>query len=42
MKAIGSVKESLNAEKRVSITPKTVKNFTNLNFSIFWSDYRSM
>ena len=35
MKVIGSVKEDLNTEKRVSISPETVKKFANLNFSIF-------
>jgi len=34
MKAIGSVKEDLSVEKRVSITPESVKNLTNLGFSI--------
>jgi len=34
MKAIGSVKEDLSIEKRVSITPDNVKKFTNLGFSI--------
>ncbi len=35
MKIIGSVKEDLVVEKRISITPDTVKKFTNLNFSVF-------
>ena len=35
MKKIGSVKEDLTTEKRISITPETVKKFTDLNFSIF-------
>ena len=35
MKNIGSVKEDLTTEKRISITPETVKKFINLNFSIF-------
>ena len=35
MKAIGSLKEDLNIEKRISITPETVKKFVELNFSIF-------
>ena len=35
MKAIGSLKEDLNIEKRISITPETVKKFVQLNFSIF-------
>jgi len=34
MKIIGSVKEDLAAEKRVSLTPETVKKFTSLKFSI--------
>jgi len=35
MKSIGSLKEDLNIEKRISITPETVKKFVDLNFSIF-------
>ena len=35
MKIIGSVKEDLSQDKRISITPETVKRFKNLNFSIF-------
>jgi len=35
MKIIGSVKEDLNTEKRISITPETVKKFTDLKFSVF-------
>ena len=35
MKNIGSVKEDLATEKRISITPETVKKFTDSNFSIF-------
>jgi len=35
MKNIGSVKEDLALEKRLSITPDIVKKFNNLNFSIF-------
>jgi len=35
MKIIGSVKEDLSVEKRISITPETVKKFVNLNFSVF-------
>ena len=35
MKSIGSVKENLNAEKRISITPSTAKKLNDLNFSIF-------
>ena len=34
MKIIGSVKEDLSAEKRVSITPESIKKFVNLGFSI--------
>lgn len=34
MKIIGSVKEDLSAEKRVSITPESVKKFTSLGFSV--------
>jgi len=34
MKIIGSVKEDLSVEKRISITPETVKKFKNLNFSV--------
>ena len=35
MKNIGSVKEDLALEKRLSITPDVVKKFNSLNFSIF-------
>ena len=35
MKIIGSVKEDLAKEKRISITPETIKKFTDLNFSVF-------
>ena len=35
MKIIGSVKEDLASEKRISITPETVKQLINLNFSVF-------
>jgi len=35
MKIIGSVKEDLRTEKRISITPETVKKFINLKFSVF-------
>jgi len=35
MKIIGSVKEDLSKEKRISITPETIKKFTNLKFSVF-------
>ena len=34
MKIIGSVKEDLAVEKRISITPETIKKFTDLKFSI--------
>ena len=34
MKIIGSVKEDLDKEKRISITPETIKKFTNLNFTV--------
>ena len=34
MKIIGSVKEDLNSEKRVSLTPETIKKFTSLKFSV--------
>jgi NAD(P) transhydrogenase subunit alpha len=34
MKVIGSVKEDLTIEKRISITPETIKKFTDLKFSI--------
>ena len=34
MKIIGSVKEDLNIEKRISITPEVVKKFIQLGFSI--------
>ena len=34
MKTIGSVKEDLSLEKRVSVTPESVKKFTKLGFSI--------
>ena len=35
MKIVGSVKEDLVAEKRISITPETTKKFTDLKFSVF-------
>ena len=35
MKIIGSVKEDLAVEKRVSITPETVKKLTKINLSVF-------
>ena len=34
MITIGSVKEDLNTEQRISVSPETVKKFTDLNFSI--------
>ena len=34
MKIIGSVKEDLNIDKRISITPETTKKFVGLGFSI--------
>ena len=34
MNVIGSVKEDLSIEKRVSITPEIIKKFTNLGFTI--------
>ena len=34
MKIIGSVKEDLASEKRVSVTPETVKKLVDLNFSV--------
>ena len=35
MKIIGSVKEDLASEKRISITPETVEKLINLNFFVF-------
>jgi len=35
MKIIGSLKEDLTAEKRISITPETIKKFIDLKFSVF-------
>jgi len=35
MKVIGSVKENLNMEKRVSITPETTKKLIDLKFTVF-------
>ena len=35
MKIIGSVKEDFASEKRVSVTPETVKKLIDLNFSVF-------
>ena len=32
---IGSIKEDLNLEKRISIVPETVKKLVDLNFSVF-------
>ena len=34
MKIVGSVKEDLNIEKRISITPETVKKFIHLGISV--------
>ena len=34
MKIIGSVKEDITAEKRISITPETIKKFADLKFSL--------
>ena len=34
MKIIGSVKEDLDKDKRISITPETIKKFIDLNFSV--------
>jgi len=34
MKIIGSVKEDLNVEKRISVTPETVAKLIRLNFSV--------
>ena len=34
MKTVGSVKEDLSLEKRISVTPETVTKFTELNFSV--------
>ena len=35
MKIVGSVKEDLSVEKRISITPESTKKFTDLKFSVF-------
>ena len=35
MKGIGSVKENLDTEKRISITPETAKKLIDLKFSVF-------
>ena len=34
MKIIGSIKEDLEIEKRISITPETAKKFISLGFSV--------
>ena len=34
MKTIGSVKEDLTVERRISITPETVKKLIDLKFSV--------
>ena len=34
MKTIGSVREDLNTEQRISVSPETVKKFVDLNFSV--------
>ena len=34
MNSIGSVKEDLSIEKRISVTPEIIKKFTNLGFSV--------
>ena len=42
MKAIGSVKENLDSEKRISITPETTKKLIDLKFNVFLEkDYGS-
>ena len=35
MKIIGSVKEDLATEKRISVTPDVVKKYKDLDFSIY-------
>ena len=35
MYSIGSVKENPDTEKRISITPETIKKFVSLKFSVF-------
>ena len=35
MKVIGSVRENLDVEKRISITPETAKKLVNLKFTVF-------
>ena len=34
MKIVGSVKEDLASDKRISITPETTKKFVEVNFSV--------
>ena len=34
METIGSIKEDLDIEKRISVTPETVKKFNGLDFAI--------
>jgi NAD(P) transhydrogenase subunit alpha len=42
MKSIGSVKENLDSEKRISITPETTKKLIDLKFNVFLEkDYAS-
>ena len=42
MKVIGSVKENLDSEKRISITPETTKKLIDLKFNVFLEkDYGS-
>ena len=42
MKSIGSVKENLDSEKRISITPETTKKLIDLKFNVFLEkDYGS-
>ena len=40
MKIIGSVKEDLDIEKRISITPEAVKKLIDLNFSRSSNQFR--
>ena len=35
MKVVGSVKENLDSEKRISITPETTKKLIDLKFNVF-------
>ena len=35
MKSVGSVRENLDTEKRISVTLETAKKFINLKFNIF-------